>query len=88
MEETWTCPFCNATSVLDDAMMQKDTSELHLENSEGMKELVTVWTVCPYENCRRVSLSCYLYEIILDPSDTGFPKRDRLIRKWNLVPGY
>jgi len=88
MEESWTCPYCNITSVVNERMIQRSTSELHLENSEGMRELVTIWTVCPFEDCKRISLSCLLYEIILDPSDTGFPKRDRLIRKWNLVPGY
>lgn len=88
MEENWVCPHCNAQSVLDESMVQKSTSELHIENSEGFRELMTIWTVCPYEDCRRISLSCFLYEIIIDSSDTGFPKRDRLIKKWNLVPGY
>ena len=88
MEESWTCPHCNAISKIDESDIQKSSSELHLENSEGLRELITIWTVCPYEDCKRISLSCFLYEIIMDASETGFPKRDRLIKKWNLIPGY
>ena len=88
MENSWTCPYCNTTSILEESQLQRDSSELQIENSEGFRELVTIWTVCPYEDCSRISLSCFLYEIIIDISDTGFPKRDRLLKKWNLVPGY
>jgi len=88
MDEIWTCPFCHTPGKLDENCIQKDTSELHVENSEGLRELVSIWIVCPYEDCKRISLSCYLYEIIIDASETGFPKRDRLIKKWSLIPDY
>ncbi|MGA2395099.1 MAG: DUF4145 domain-containing protein [Candidatus Lustribacter sp.] len=81
---TWTCPYCRQRAAVGTGCT-RTTKDLRLPTSH---EAVLVATACLNPDCRKVELIVNLYEWKAGEYTGGANDgvRDRLVRRWNLIP--
>jgi hypothetical protein len=81
---TWTCPYCRQRAAVGTGCTRA-SKDLRLPNGH---EAVLIATACLNPDCRQVELSVNLYEWKPGQYTGGANdgQRDRLVRRWNLMP--
>lgn len=81
----WICPFCGRWATITDESVHNASTEFTIENSEGPRQLRSVFIVCPNPNCKKFTLNVFLYEIKWEER-IRVNKPVQLLRKWQLIP--
>lgn len=79
----WTCPHCERAVTITDERLSTGTHTLWIENAAGRRSLVTIFIVCPNQDCRQFTLTASLH------SSANSNSGERLLTKlqeWNLIP--
>jgi hypothetical protein len=81
---TWTCPYCRQRAAVGTGCTRA-SKDLRLPNGY---EAVLIVTACLNPDCKQVELTVNLYEWKAGQYTGGANDgvRDRLVRRWNLVP--
>ena len=87
---SWVCPYCEhgATIREDDACT--GSTRLTIENTDGFRELTTVFIVCPNPKCGRFTLRVSLYEVKGVSMRHGWIPCGgvgEILSQWDLIPG-
>ena len=83
---SWKCPYCNHYATLSDGNdVYHESNRLQIENAEGFKEFTFEFIVCPNTDCKRFTLTAFLFETALH-SDPPRWVQGKLIKRWNLIP--
>lgn len=91
---SWTCPHCQRPVTITNVIGGQTT--LYHDNADGRHTLVTTFTVCPNEDCRKFTLNAKLHRSERNASLAGryraeAPGEDseelkELVSAWQLVP--
>jgi len=82
----WTCPFCHRPTTVTDHDRSWETHRMGLHNPHGLRELDTVFVICPNPECRQVTLRADLYRATRKSDVHLTWQRGQLIDTWQLVP--
>jgi hypothetical protein len=84
MATEWTCPFCDRATTITDNDEQSGETRLTIKNSVGLRQLTTVFVVCPNPNCKRFTLVAALAE--LNRNQHGGFVAGQPLQYWQLIP--
>jgi Domain of unknown function (DUF4145) len=84
--ENWNCLYCGHAQVIADERLHGDLKDLYVtgwENGEAGYCLESI--VCANNQCRKMSLSLALVEVIRNIHDDAYESR-RTVKSWTLLP--
>lgn len=84
----WTCPFCNHNAIIEELNYHKG-SILFLETLGEKKGAVLEIIECPNPDCENYTFSVSLNEVYWTgelQAQVWHVDRNRIIKKWNLIP--
>lgn len=82
---SWKCPFCNQNATIKDDNIHESSTTLKIENFQGDKEVYTSFIVCPNEDCKKFTLSIFLFESKYNYGNNRRETGD-LVKRWDLIP--
>lgn len=83
---TWTCPFCNSTTTINDNDFSSDKHHLNIDTKNGRKSLFTYFIVCPNPDCKEYSLKFQIFERKW-VADVGY-KLGELDKELTIIPAF
>lgn len=86
---SWKCPFCNQNATITDESVHEGKTVFTIENFEGDKELYSSFVVCPNNECKKYSLSIFLFDSkneFVSKEGRWIRKTGDMKRKWDLIP--
>jgi hypothetical protein len=82
---SWKCPFCNQNATIKEDNCHENSSILKDNNIASHKELYSIFIVCPNIDCKKITLSVFLYNSIYSASREESMRQD-LTNQWDLIP--
>ena len=88
MSNNWICPYCGTNTTINQDSFRASSFQMKIPNPEGLRELESLWIVCPNEKCSKITLSIALFK--LNEDNSMFPlinyNRGDFIKEWRLLP--
>lgn len=79
----WTCSHCERAVTISDERTSRGQHFLSVENTDGLRLLISNFIVCPNPDCNRVTLTATLFSAAWSGGELRPVKS---IQHWNLVP--
>lgn len=83
----WTCPYCNRDTTIT-GTHEAFKHHFELSSAEGYRGIAVSMIVCPNPDCRKFTLTAFMYEFERTQYQSGAVtwKEGDLLQTWRLIP--